>query len=50
MEAILRVLARASRTDRDVGGLKTIFIFCGIGLLASLLFVIAGFDLSAGVF
>lgn len=50
METILRALIRASRTDGDVDGLKTVFIFCGVGLLASLLFVIAGFDLSAGVF
>jgi hypothetical protein len=50
MVAILRALARASRTDSDVDGLKTVVIFCGVGLLASLLFVIAGFGLSAGAF
>jgi hypothetical protein len=50
MEAILRAIIRASRADTDVDGLKTIIIFCGIGLLASLLFAIVGYDLSAGVF
>lgn len=29
MVAILRALARASRTDSDVDGLKTVVIFCG---------------------
>ena len=50
MEAILRAIIRASRADTDVDGLKTIIIFCGIGLLASLLFAIVGYDLSAGIF
>jgi hypothetical protein len=50
MDAILRALARASSTDRDIDGLKSIIIFCGIGLLASLLFAIAGLDLDAGAF
>ncbi|HEY3791372.1 MAG TPA: hypothetical protein VGM09_06035 [Bradyrhizobium sp.] len=50
MDAILRALARASSTDRDIDGLKSIIIFCGIGLLASLLFAIAGLDLGAGAF
>jgi hypothetical protein len=50
MDAILRALARASSADRDIDGLKSIIIFCGIGLLASLLFAIAGLDLGAGAF
>jgi hypothetical protein len=50
MDAILRALARASQADADTYQLKTIIIFCGIGLLASLLYVIAGYDLGAGFF
>ena len=50
MEAILRALTRASSTDRDIDGLKSVIIFCGIGLLASLLFAIAGLNLGAGAF
>ena len=50
MQAILRAIIRASKTDTDIDGLKTIIIFCGIGLLASLLFAIAGYDLTAGMF
>ena len=50
MQAILRALARASSSDRDIDGLKSVIIFCGLGLLASLLFVIAGLDLGAGAF
>jgi hypothetical protein len=37
MAAIARVLSRASGTEVDVETLKTIVIFCGAGLVASLL-------------
>jgi len=50
MEAILRALARVSQAGADTYELKTIVIFSGIGLLASLLYVIAGYDLGAGFF
>jgi hypothetical protein len=35
--AIARVLSRASGTEVDVETLKTIIIFCGVGLIVSLL-------------
>jgi hypothetical protein len=41
--AIARVLSRASGTDVDVETLKTIAIFCGAGLVVSLLLA-AGAD------
>jgi hypothetical protein len=37
MTAIARALSRASGTQVDVETLKTIAIFCGVGLLVSLL-------------
>ena len=37
MTAVARVLSRASGTDVDVETLKTIVIFCGVGLVVSLL-------------
>jgi hypothetical protein len=37
MAAIARVLSRASGTDVDIESLTTIVIFCGIGLVVSLL-------------
>jgi hypothetical protein len=37
MTAIARALSRASGTQVDVEMLKTIVIFCGVGLVVSLL-------------
>jgi hypothetical protein len=37
MTAIARALSRASGTQVDVETLKTIVIFCGVGLVVSLL-------------
>jgi hypothetical protein len=48
--AIARVLSRISGTELEVEILKTIAIFCGVGLLVSLLFATYGLDLSAGFF
>jgi hypothetical protein len=48
--AIAKVLSRASGTDIDVETLKTLAIFCGAGLLVSLLFASYGLDLSPGFF
>ncbi len=48
--AIARVLSRISGTDVEVDTLKTIAIFCGLGLLVSLLVASYGLDLSAGLF
>jgi hypothetical protein len=40
MTAIAKALSRASGTQVDVETLKTIVIFCGVGLLVSLLLAI----------
>ena len=50
MAALAKILSRASGTEVDVETLKTIAMFCGVGLLVSLLFVTYGLDLSAGFF
>jgi hypothetical protein len=50
MAAIVKALSRASRTEIEVETLKTIAMFCGVGLLVSLLFATYGLDLSAGFF
>jgi hypothetical protein len=50
MAAIARVLSRASGTEVEVETLKTIAMFCGVGLFVSLLFASYGLDLSSGFF
>ena len=45
MVAIARALSRASGTDIDVETLKTLILFCGVGLAASLLLAGLGIDL-----
>ncbi len=51
MAAIARVLSRAfPATSVEVENLKIIALFCGMGLLVSLLLATAGLDLSAGFF
>jgi hypothetical protein len=52
MAAIARVLSRAfPGTNVDVEALKTIALFCGVGLVVSLLLVAtAGLDMGAGLF
>jgi hypothetical protein len=50
MAAIAKILSRASRTEVEVETLKTIAMFCGVGLLVSLLFATYGLDLSVGFF
>jgi hypothetical protein len=50
MAAVAKVLFRASGTEVEVETLKTIAMFCGVGLLVSLLFATYGLDLSAGFF
>jgi hypothetical protein len=50
MAAIARAISRAFRTDVDVETLKIIVIFCGVGLLVSLLVASYGLDLSPGFF
>ena len=50
MAAIARVLSRASGADLDVETIKTLVIFCGVGLAVSLMLVSYGVDLSQAFF
>jgi hypothetical protein len=50
MAAIAKLVSRSSGTQVDVETLKTIAIFCGVGLSVSLLAASYGLDLSAGFF
>jgi hypothetical protein len=50
MAAIARMLSRASGTQVDIETLKTIVMFCGVGLTVSLLLAAYGLDLSPGFF
>jgi hypothetical protein len=50
MAANVKPLSRASGTAVEVETLKTIAMFCGVGLLVSLLFATFGLDLSTGFF
>jgi len=51
MTALAQSLSRLTGTDVDVESLKAVLIFCGIGLLTSLLAIETyGLDLSAGFF
>ncbi len=49
MEALARVVSNLSRTEIDLETLKTLVIFCGVGLSLSLLCLTTyGLDLSGG--
>ena len=49
MAVVARVLSRSfPATQIDVETLKTIVMFCGIGLVVSLLLAANGLDISAG--
>ena len=50
MATIARVLSRASGTDVDVETIKTLAMFCGVGLTVSLMLASYGLDLSPGFF
>jgi hypothetical protein len=50
MAAIAKALSRVSGTQVDVETLKTIIMFCGVGLTVSLLLASYGLDLSPGFF
>jgi hypothetical protein len=50
MAAIAKALSRTLGYDFDVETLKTIAMFCAVGLFVSLLFASYGLDLSAGFF
>ncbi len=50
MAAIAQAFSRVSGIQVDIETLKSIAIFCGVGLSVSLLLVSYGLDLSAGFF
>jgi hypothetical protein len=51
MTAIARVLSRRLPAGKaDIEALKTIAMFCGVGLLVSLMLASYGLDLSPGFF
>ena len=50
MTAIARALSRAFITVNEVEVLKQLALFCGAGLLVSLLMLTYGIDLSPGLF
>jgi hypothetical protein len=50
MAAFTKALSRISGTNVDIETLKTIIMFCGVGLTVSLMLMSYGLDLSAGFF
>ena len=50
MAAIARVISRATGVEIDVNSLRPVLIFCGAGLLFSLLLTICGVGLGANPF
>jgi hypothetical protein len=50
MAALAKMLSRASGFEIDVDTLRTLLIFCGAGLLLSLVLLSYGIDLSPGFF
>jgi hypothetical protein len=47
MTAVAKAISRARDIQSDVEIFQTVALFCGIGLVASLLLLIGGLDLSA---
>jgi hypothetical protein len=50
MTAVAKALSRAIGTEVEVEALKTVLMFCGVGLAASLMVASYGVDLSWGFF
>jgi hypothetical protein len=50
MAALARTFARLTGAQIDVETLKTLAMFCGVGLTVSLMVASYGVDLSAGFF
>ena len=50
MTAVAKVISRARDTQSDVEIFQTVALFCGVGLVASLMLLIGGLDLSAAYF
>jgi hypothetical protein len=50
MTVIAKALSRISGTNIDIETLKTIIMFCGVGLTVSLMYASYGLDLGPGFF
>jgi hypothetical protein len=50
MTAVAKVISRAREAQSDLEIFQTVALFCGVGLVASLLLLIGGLDLSAAFF
>ena len=50
MTAVTKVISRARETQSDIEIFQTVALFCGVGLVVSLLLLIGGLDLSAASF
>jgi hypothetical protein len=50
MTALVQAISRISRTEIETDGFVMVAVFCGAGLLVSLIFASYGLDLSAAFF
>jgi hypothetical protein len=50
MAALAKALSHVTGTQVEIDDLKSVFIFCGVGLLISLLLACCGLDLGAEFF
>lgn len=50
MTALAQALSRVSRTEIQIDAFAAIALFCGAGLLVSLMLASYGLDLGAGLF
>ena len=50
MTAFVQAISRVSRTEIEIDAFTAIVLFCGAGLLASLMVASYGLDLSPGFF
>jgi hypothetical protein len=50
MTVVASAISRATGTNVDVEALRTVVMFCGVGLTVSLLLASYGIDLSPGFF
>ena len=50
MTAVAKIISRAREIQSDLEIFQTVALFCGVGLVASLLLLIGGLDLSAAFY
>ena len=50
MTALVQALSRISHVNIETEALEAVLMFCGVGLLVSLLMASYGLDISAGFF